>query len=119
MDYWEKADYSWSDDSKRHILTPSSKSRTLFYYIQEIGQFKASRPYYTERAHLPSYLIKFTLNGTGELRYRYHTYSLQRGDLFFIDCRDYQYYQATSEEPWEMDWIHFEGGNSGAFSKNL
>ena len=35
MDYWEKADYSWSDDSKRHILTPSSKSRTLFYYIQE------------------------------------------------------------------------------------
>lgn len=61
MDYWEKADYSWSDDSKRHILTPSSKSRTLFYYIQEIGQFKASRPYYTERAHLPSYLIKFTL----------------------------------------------------------
>ena len=84
MDYWEKADYSWSDDSKRHILTPSSKSRTLFYYIQEIGQFKASRPYYTERAHLPSYLIKFTLNGTGELRYRYHTYSLQRGDLFFI-----------------------------------
>ena len=36
MDYWEKADYSWSDDSKRHILTPSSKSRTLFYYIQEI-----------------------------------------------------------------------------------
>ncbi len=99
MDYWEKADYSWSDDSKRHILTPSSKSRTLFYYIQEIGQFKASRPYYTERAHLPSYLIKFTLNGTGELRYRYHTYSLQRGDLFFIDCRDYQYYQATSEDP--------------------
>ena len=25
MDYWEKADYSWSDDSKRHILTPSDK----------------------------------------------------------------------------------------------
>ena len=32
MDYWEKADYSWSDDSKRHILTPSSKSRTLLLY---------------------------------------------------------------------------------------
>ena len=51
------------------------------------------------------------------LRYRYHTYSLQRGDLFFIDCRDYQYYQATSEEPWEM--IHFEGGNSELLFKNL
>ncbi len=57
MDYWEKADYSWSDDSKRHILTPSSKSHTLFYYIQEIGQFKASRPYYTERAHLPYAIV--------------------------------------------------------------
>lgn len=40
MDYWEKADYSWSDDSKRHILTPSSKSRTLFYYIQELDSLK-------------------------------------------------------------------------------
>ena len=39
-----------------------------------------------------------------------------RGDLFFIDCRDYQYYQATSEDR-EMDWIHFEGGNSGAFPR--
>ncbi|MGH2096181.1 AraC family ligand binding domain-containing protein, partial [Enterococcus faecalis] len=51
------------------------------------------------RAHLPSYLIKFTLHGTGELRYRYHTYSIQSGDLFFIDCRVYQYYQATSVDP--------------------
>lgn len=30
MDYWEKADYSWSDDSKRHILTPSSKKSHTF-----------------------------------------------------------------------------------------
>ena len=97
MDYWEKADYSWSDDSKRHILTPSSKSRTLFITYRKLDSLKPRALIILERAHLPSYLIKFTLNGTGELRYRYHTYSLQRGDLFFIDCRDYQYYKQPAK----------------------
>lgn len=37
MDYWEKANHSWSEDSKRVILTPTQRSRNLFFYIQEIG----------------------------------------------------------------------------------
>ena len=99
MDYWEKANHSWSEDSKRVILTPTQRSRNLFFYIQEIGYFKAPVPYYTERAHLPSYLIKFTLSGEGLLTYKDNQHQLKAGDLFFIDCQEYQRYQTISEEP--------------------
>lgn len=115
MDYWEKANHTWTKDSTRYILTPSQKSRELFYYVQEVGHFSAFKPYFTERENLPSYLMKFTLSGTGELTYGNQVYELKRGDIFLIDCSEYQHYKTISEEPWEMVWIHFYGGNSKIF----
>ncbi|MGG5340956.1 AraC family transcriptional regulator [Enterococcus sp. AZ192] len=115
MDYWEKANHSWSSDSTRFIDTPTQKNRKLFYYVQEIGQFKAAKPYFTERENLSSFLVKFTLSGEGQLIYKNQTYSLKAGDLFFIDCNNYQHYKTVSSEPWEMDWVHFSGGNTSIF----
>lgn len=122
MPYWENAHHSWTSDSKRVIHTPTSKTKELFFYLQEVGYFKALKPYYTEREHLPSYLIKFTLSGEGLLHYDGKEYSLKRGDVFFINCENYQHYQTISEEPWEMNWLHFYGGTADAlyqeFSKD-
>ncbi len=115
INYWERGDHSWSEDSLRFIHTPTQKSQELFYYIQEIGHFKARKPYYTERANLPSFLIKYTLSGTGTLIYNENQYSIKPGDIFFIDCQQYQYYKTTSEKPWEMCWLHFNGANTQAF----
>lgn len=112
MVYWEKADHSWTKDSERVIHTPSQKSKELFFYLQEIGHFKAFKPYFTERENLPSYLIKFTLGGQGFLQYQGKEYHLKPGDFFWIDCQEHQLYKTVSEEPWEMVWIHFYGGQS-------
>ncbi|GFH41517.1 AraC family transcriptional regulator [Lactococcus hodotermopsidis] len=112
MPYWEKANHSWTKDSTRYILTPSQKTRDLFYYIQEIGHFKAEQPYYTERENLPSFLMKFTLSGQGLLRYHGKDYVLRAGDVFFIDCDHYQHYQTISDCPWEMVWVHFSGSKT-------
>ena len=59
--------------------------------------------------------MKFTLSGTGELHYQDEVYTLKAGDIFFIDCKNYQYYKTISSEPWEMDWVHFSGGNTESF----
>lgn len=115
MAYWETADHSWTPDSSRFFNTPSQKNRDLFYVYQEMGHFKALKPYYTERSGLSSYLIKFTLSGKGSLTYQERTEQITPGDVFFIDCRNYQYYKTVSEEPWEMDWIHISGGQTKAF----
>lgn len=119
MTYWEKGNHTWTTDSTRFIKTPSKKTRDLFYYIQEIGHFRASKPYFAERSHLPSFLIKFTLGGEGELLYQNEKYLIKKGDIFFIDCENYQYYQTISEVPWEMDWIHFYGNNAAHFYKSF
>lgn len=113
--YWEKAIHAWSSDSTRYIMTPSKKSSEMFFYIQEIGHFKAFQPYYTERANQKSYLMKYTLSGTGRLLYKNKEYILNTGDVFFIDCREYQYYETISEDPWEMDWIHLYGQATESF----
>lgn len=118
-EYWEKADHSWTKDSLRYINTPSKKSQELFYFIQEIGHFKAYKPYYTERENLPSFLMKYTLSGQGKLLYKNKNYILEKGDVFFIDCMNYQHYYTSSIEPWEMDWIHFYGSQSKAFYREF
>lgn len=119
MDYWENADHSWSEDSQRIILTQNDNNKAMFNYIQEIGYFKAHKPYFTERADLPSYLVKYTLSGTGLLLYNGQEHFLKAGDVFFIDCRSYQYYRTESTEPWEMDWVHFNGANVPAFYREF
>ncbi|MBU5341770.1 AraC family transcriptional regulator [Caldifermentibacillus hisashii] len=113
--YWEKADHSWTDDSIRIFNTPSTRAKQLFYYIQEIGHFKAMKPYFTERQNLKSYLLKFTFGGKGRLRYQGQVYTIEKDDIFFINCMNYQHYATVSDEPWEMDWIHFYGPNVEAF----
>lgn len=113
--YWQNDDRSWSDDSLRYIRTPRTIDRELFYYVQEIGRFKASPPYFTERENLPSFLMKYTFSGQGTLYYEGKTYRLEAGDVFLIDCMNYQHYYTSSQEPWQMDWIHFYGANSQNF----
>lgn len=113
--YWEKADHSWTSDSIRLFNTPTARARKLFFHVQEIGHFKALKPYFTERQNLKSYLIKFTSSGTGQLLYQKKDYEIHANDLFFIDCNNHQYYATISDSPWEMDWIHFYGPNVEGF----
>lgn len=113
--YWEKSDCHWSGDSVRFISTPSTEARSTFFYIQEIGHFKTFHPFYTERQHLDSYLIIYTLSGKGRLVYNNVTYSISAGCLFFIDCNNYQLYEALKEGVWEFLWIHINGNTTAQY----
>ena len=68
---------------KRVILTPTQRSRNLFFISKKSVTLKRLGPYYTERAYLPSYLIKFTLSGEGLLTYKDNQHQLKAGDLFY------------------------------------
>lgn len=115
MSEQEKASYIEADDSTRLILTPSSTAQATYFFVQEIGHFKATFPYFTERDHLHSYLILHTLSGRGRLHYQGQQYMLSQGDLFFIDCMDYQRYEAIQEEDWEFLWVHVQGATLGGY----
>ena len=46
---FERGIHNWSENSIRMILTPGQTAKNLFFYIQEIGFFETSFPYFSER----------------------------------------------------------------------
>lgn len=112
MEYFERYRAAWSDDSIRLINTPSRRARTLFFYMQEAGYFKTTPLYYTEREHLNSFLIIFTLSGCGELSYQGNSYRLSQNQICFINCMEYHQYRTLPEQTWEFLWIHINGVNT-------
>lgn len=109
---WQRAALAWTDDSVRLIHTPSADAVAALYYVQEAGRFRTLPSYFTEREGLHSYLVAFTEAGKGALKYRGTTHSLERGQVFFIDCREYQYYAPQPGEPWEFSWVHLYGSSA-------
>lgn len=91
-------------------VTPSKSAKAALLHVQETGLFLARQQYYTSRQGLESYLIKYTRAGTGLLDYQGQTYAVQPGQLFWIDCREFQFYRTAPEAGfWQMAWVHFAG----------
>lgn len=110
--YEERASYSWSEDSIRLIISPSSMAKAIYFYIQEAGYFKTSDSYFTERKNLNSFLIVYTISGTGCLHYMGETYTLGTGQCFYINCMEHHYYETVKGSKWEFLWIHLNGSNA-------
>lgn len=110
--YLERADYSWSSDSIRHINTSTVSVRQLFLYVQEVGYFRTRPPYFTERANLHSFLIIYTLSGRGLLRLGGEEYALGPNSCVLVNCVDHHYYECLSGQEWEFLWLHYYGNNA-------
>jgi len=106
---------AWSQNSIRHIATPSSLAKSCFFYIQEIGYFQTLDSYFTERSSLNSFLLIYTKSGSGKLKYQGKDYIISKGQLLFIDCMQYHYYETDSNNLWEINWVHFNGSTSKGY----
>lgn len=115
MDYMERIRCDWSSDSVRLIATPSQAAKSAFFYVQEAGYFQTQPQYFTERSHLNSYLVIFTLSGKGYLKYNNKKYTLLPKQAFFIDCMEHHYYETDKEDRWEILWVHFNGSSSRGY----
>lgn len=105
----------WSDDSLRLICPPCILAKETFLYLQEIGYFKTTPPYSTERANLPSFLVIYTLSGTGVLEINGKNLSLTPGSCMFIDCMQHHRYYTKAGSNWEFLWAHFYGAGCAGY----
>lgn len=101
--------FDLSEESGSLIHTPSLLSQQLPFYAHSCGHFFAGREYFTEREELDYYLLVYTINGEGYLKYRGREYLLMPGQVFFINCNEYQYYRTGNVGNWEFRWLHFNG----------
>ena len=108
-DYTAKAALDISGDSYITTVTPNLFDKTRFFYAQELGELKAGARYYTERDNLPSYLLLYTLGGSGKLLYGEREYSLLPGDAAFLDCMPFQRYETGPEGFWHLKFAHVYG----------
>lgn len=111
----EKLCNHWTKDSIRLIHTPGLLARRGLIYLQEVGYFKTMPPYSTERANLPSFLLLYTLSGTGVLDKGGQRILLRPGECVLVDCMEHHHYFVPAGEKWEFLWAHFNGANSLAF----
>ncbi len=109
---FERGIHNWSENSIRMILTPGQTAKNLFFYIQEIGFFETSFPYFSERRNLDSFLILCTVSGRGYLKYEGQDYTLSEGECFFIHCEKHHIYYTGQDEDWNFLWVHFNGSSS-------
>ena len=97
-------------NSRSCIHTPCLLSQQLLpFHINNCGHFYAGGKYYTEREGLDSYLLLYSLSGSGLIKYREREFVIQPLQAFFIHCQEYQYYRTGPEDAWEFLWFHFNG----------
>lgn len=106
-------------ESSRIIYTPSDFAKTSLFHLQEIGSLQAQKPHVSHRENLISYLFFIVSSGSGTLLYNGQKHALTSGDCVFIDCSR-SYSHETSDDLWELKWIHFYGFNlSSIYAKYL
>lgn len=113
--YFDKFPSSYAQSSRRVITTPSSYARSAFFYVQETGYLKLRESHQARPKQLDSYLFVLVLSGKGTLLYDDHTYPLEMGSCFFIDCQIPYCHQSSPKEPWELLWVHFKGATTAAY----
>lgn len=107
--YLERASYDWSEDSVRLIYTASQTTKNTLFFVQETGYFKTTSPYFTERRNLDSFLVLYTISGSGILKIFGEEYTVTKNTLFFIPCISHHYYSCNEDSSWEFLWLHFNG----------
>ncbi len=79
-----------------------------YCWLQSFGWADSGPAYFTRRVNAQSYLLMFTVSGSGILEYEGERYELGDGDGFFIDCRRPHYYRTCGNQ-WEHVDMHFTG----------
>lgn len=95
--------------SERCLHTPSGFAKQNLFYVQETGKLVSLKPHRCIREKLDSYLVMLVLNGKGKLTIEGNEYTLEMGDVAFIDCMKHYEHISSEEDAWKLAWVHFNG----------
>lgn len=101
------------DSSVWVTATPASAVQALPFFVTEAGHFIAERDYMVKRETHESYLLIYTLRGSGLVSSNGAEFELSEGSAVALNCRMPHMYKSIENE-WEFIWIHFNGACAGA-----
>lgn len=104
--------------SVRVLATPSAYAKKHYLYVQEAGTLKSITPHISKRANLTSFLFIIILSGHGTIHYKEQDYSVKAGDCVWLDCRAPYAHESSIDDPWELQWVHFNGSFAKEYYDN-
>ena len=96
--------------STHYFATPSEQTKAILFYRDMFGHFACDNRYRVERPAFDSYLLMYTLEGTGTIITPRGKSICRKNDIALIDCnKEHKYY---ADDFWEFMWFHFNGSAS-------
>lgn len=79
-------------------------------YITDLGFFPNAKYHYVNRGKgTDSWIIIFCTNGAGTVEVDKKVYQLHQYSLIILPPRIKHCYYASSDQPWDIYWVHFRG----------
>lgn len=103
----------WTN-SERILWTPSSTTKKALLYVQEIGTLTVKKAHESPRSALDSYLFVMVLEGNGTFTVKNKSYHLHEENIIFLNCNNAYSHCSSSDNPWKIAWIHFNGCTAAA-----
>lgn len=95
----------------KHVRIATDIAEKLYYYAQWAGHFTCRKDFYIKRSNMKSYLLIYTMNGSGILNYNNSNFKMAKSSIAFIDCsRTHEYF--PEDDGWDFKFIHFYGSQS-------
>ncbi|MCR4870856.1 MAG: helix-turn-helix domain-containing protein [Atopobiaceae bacterium] len=92
------------------ITTPTEEVLAQPFYCTEVGDFYARRRFSTARSGKESFIVFYTLGGTGIVRQGGQEIALEKGHALLMDCRTPQsYFTSPERSHWYHLWTHIDG----------
>ncbi len=104
--------------SIRVLATPSAYAKKHYLYVQEAGTLKSITPHISKRANLTSFLFIIILSGRGTIHYKDALYTVKAGDCIWLDCRAPYSHESSVDDPWELQWVHYNGNTAKDYYEN-
>ncbi|MCH3944097.1 MAG: AraC family transcriptional regulator [Atopobiaceae bacterium] len=90
--------------------TPGASELAQPFFCTEAGEFYAREGFATTRSRKDSYLVFYSLGGTGLIVQEGRKVELEAGHALLMDCRAPQLYQtAPGHRRWHHLWTHVDG----------
>ncbi|MBC8039685.1 MAG: AraC family transcriptional regulator [Opitutaceae bacterium] len=92
-----------------HYHTPGAAVLAAFPVVLRAGHLRAATDYAVDRRSSAGHDLLFCLAGAGTVRVRGKKFTVQTGELVWINGYEPHTHQADPTDPWELLWLRMDG----------
>ena len=95
-----------------HPLTCECFPTAMGYYPSAVGHFM-------RRSHPDDYLLFYCVEGQGSLKVEEALFQIKAGDVVLLRQGLAHEYAASTDHPWSLYWVHFQGRAAESFLTHM